>query len=79
MPISCSWLLHPSLKTYHVLKFCCVPCAVLCYVQIEGRENLPPPATPAVYVANHQSFMVSAKGAFPNLLNNTSIKPPSVA
>jgi 1-acyl-sn-glycerol-3-phosphate acyltransferase len=26
-------------------------------VQIEGRENLPAPATPAVYVANHQSFM----------------------
>uniref|UniRef100_A0A383WDN4 1-acyl-sn-glycerol-3-phosphate acyltransferase n=1 Tax=Tetradesmus obliquus TaxID=3088 RepID=A0A383WDN4_TETOB len=26
-------------------------------VQIEGRENLPPASTPAVYVANHQSFM----------------------
>eukprot|EP00882_Tetradesmus_deserticola_P007053 GHRQ01007425.1.p1 GENE.GHRQ01007425.1~~GHRQ01007425.1.p1 ORF type:complete len:346 (+),score=136.04 GHRQ01007425.1:213-1250(+) len=26
-------------------------------VQIEGRENLPSSSTPAVYVANHQSFM----------------------
>ena len=26
--------------------------------QIEGRENLPPKDQPAVYVANHQSFLV---------------------
>lgn len=26
--------------------------------QIEGRENLPPPDQPAVYVANHLSFLV---------------------
>lgn len=26
-------------------------------VQVEGRENLPPPEQPAVYVANHQSFL----------------------
>ena len=27
--------------------------------QIEGRENLPAKGEPAVYVANHQSFLVS--------------------
>lgn len=27
-------------------------------VKIIGRENLPPAGSPAVYVANHQSFMV---------------------
>lgn len=27
-------------------------------VQIIGKENLPSSATPVVYVANHQSFMV---------------------
>ncbi|KAF8056785.1 1-acyl-sn-glycerol-3-phosphate acyltransferase [Scenedesmus sp. PABB004] len=26
-------------------------------VEVVGRENLPPPGAPAVYVANHQSFM----------------------
>jgi 1-acyl-sn-glycerol-3-phosphate acyltransferase len=26
-------------------------------VTIVGAENLPPPSAPAVYVANHQSFM----------------------
>ena len=31
-----------------------------CHVvaQIEGKENLPAADAPAVYVANHQSFMV---------------------
>ena len=28
-------------------------------LQIEGAENLPPPNQPAVYVSNHQSFLVS--------------------
>lgn len=28
-------------------------------MQVEGREHLPRPDEPAVYVANHQSFMVS--------------------
>lgn len=32
--------------------------AVLC-IQIVGKENLPPADAPAVYVANHQSFLVS--------------------
>ena len=27
-------------------------------IQIEGAENLPPPNQPAVYVSNHQSFLV---------------------
>ena len=27
-------------------------------IQIEGKENLPAADSPAVYVANHQSFMV---------------------
>ena len=27
-------------------------------VQVEGREHLPAPEEPAVYVANHQSFLV---------------------
>ena len=27
-------------------------------VQVEGEENLPPFDQPAVYVANHQSFLV---------------------
>ena len=27
-------------------------------MQVEGREHLPRPDEPAVYVANHQSFMV---------------------
>ena len=30
-------------------------------VQIEGLENLPAPNQPAVYVANHQSFLVSGR------------------
>ena len=30
-------------------------------IQIEGKENLPAADSPAVYVANHQSFMVRAK------------------
>lgn len=29
-------------------------------MQIEGEENLPAADSPAVYVANHQSFMVRA-------------------
>lgn len=33
-------------------------CCLVLLLQIEGRENLPPASTPAVYVANHQSFMV---------------------
>ena len=33
--------------------------AVAVSVQIEGAENLPRPDEAAVYVANHQSFMVS--------------------
>lgn len=28
-------------------------------LQVEGRENLPAPDQPAVYIANHQSFLVS--------------------
>lgn len=28
-------------------------------LQIVGKENLPPADTPAVYVSNHQSFLVS--------------------
>ncbi len=28
------------------------------FSQIEGKENLPPKDQPAVYVANHQSFLV---------------------
>lgn len=30
-----------------------------CLLQIEGRENLPEKDEAAVYVANHQSFLVS--------------------
>ena len=29
-------------------------------LQVEGREHLPRPDEPAVYVANHQSFMVGS-------------------
>ena len=31
-------------------------------VQIEGLENQPAPTQPAVYVANHQSFLVRGAG-----------------
>jgi 1-acyl-sn-glycerol-3-phosphate acyltransferase len=44
------------------VKSCCAVLLLLLLLlrhQIEGRENLPSPSTPAVYVANHQSFMVS--------------------
>ncbi len=33
-------------------------CKLLCPLQIVGAENLPRPDEAAVYVANHQSFMV---------------------
>ncbi|GFR45352.1 hypothetical protein Agub_g6721 [Astrephomene gubernaculifera] len=35
----------------------CVSTAPFYRVTIEGRENLPPPDRPVVYVANHQSFL----------------------
>jgi hypothetical protein len=37
--------------------YCCLPAPLP--PQIQGKENLPSSSTPAVYVANHQSFMVS--------------------
>ena len=40
-------------------------CQCIVVVQIEGAENLPAPDQPAVYVSNHQSFLVqSARVSF---------------
>lgn len=33
--------------------------------QIEGLENLPPSGQPAVYISNHQSFLVGYKCIYP--------------
>lgn len=38
-------------------------------VKIIGRENLPPAGSPAVYVANHQSFMVRGVGGAPGCVD----------
>mmetsp|Transcript_34400 Transcript_34400/g.62004 ORF Transcript_34400/g.62004 Transcript_34400/m.62004 type:complete len:226 (+) Transcript_34400:560-1237(+) len=35
----------------------CVSTSIFFPVIVEGRENLPPPDKPVVYVANHQSFL----------------------
>ena len=38
------------------------PVSHLTFVQVEGRENLPPSDRAVVYVANHQSFLVGGIG-----------------
>lgn len=38
---------------------CCALCAIdHTLAQVEGRENIPDESTPAVYCANHESYMV---------------------
>jgi 1-acyl-sn-glycerol-3-phosphate acyltransferase len=44
------WLVTKELMWYSA--------APVVAIQIRGRENLPPPERPVVYVANHQSFLV---------------------
>ena len=46
------------------LQVCWIVYTFLCPVplQVIGRENLPSSSSPAVYVANHQSFMVRGGG-----------------
>lgn len=41
-------------------RILCCSCRYTVMVQIEGAENLPPPNQPAVYVSNHQSFLVQS-------------------
>ena len=49
-------LLHDTHTTVYTTS--CSLCHSQLCLQIEGVENLPPASQPAVYVSNHQSFLV---------------------